>query len=281
MIYGSILRANESLRDWTMNVVILGYGAIASYVAQKLRLDPRVHLSGVLCRAGREQAACQLMGGEILATSQLGEIPGPIDLLIECAGHQALATYAAEALSLGIDLIVVSNGALADDGLAASLEQAASGANATVTLASGAIGAIDAISAAKVGGIDRLLYRGTKPPQSWRGSAAEQGLDLDNITEPTVHFRGTARKAALLYPKNANVAATIALAGIGLDETTVELIADPTISENVHQIDLSGSFGRMQFTIAGNSLPNNPKSSALTAMSVVAAVNKRLNRLIV
>ncbi len=264
-----------------MNVVILGHGAIASYVVEKLRQDPRIHLRGVICRPGREQAAREALGNAMPAASRIDDIPGPIDLLIECAGHQALATHAGDALSRGIDLIVVSNGALAEDGLAISLEQAAKTAGATVTLACGAIGAIDAICAAAVGGIDRLVYRGRKPPEGWRGSAAEQAIDLDHINEPTVHFSGTARQAALLYPKNANVAATVALAGIGLDETTVELIADPTITENIHQLDLSGLFGHMQFTIAGKPLPNNPKSSALTAMSIIAAVNRRLNPLVV
>lgn len=276
-----ILGTMQSSSDKTMNIVILGYGAIASYVARKLRPDPRINLRGVLCRAGREQAARRQMGGAMTAASELNQIAGPIDLLIECAGHQALASHGCDALSRGIDLLMVSNGALADDALAVRLEQAASASGATLTMASGAIGAIDAISAARIGGIERLLYRGRKPPRSWRGSAAEQAIDLDQVTEPTVHFSGTARNAALLYPKNANVAATVALAGPGLDHTTVELIADPTISENIHQLDLTGQFGHMQFTIAGNSLPDNPKSSALTAMSVIAAVNRRLNPLVV
>lgn len=272
------------IRVWCnriMNIVLLGYGAIAGFVAEKLRGDQRVRIAGIICRPGKEGDARQRLGCDAPCAPRLDMLPGPIDLLVECAGHQALLEHADGALSNGIDLLMVSNGALADNGFAARLERTATISGATIMLASGAIGALDAISAAKIGGIDQLVYQGRKPPAGWRGSAAELSIDLDQLSEPFTHFRGSAREAALQYPKNANVAATIALAGIGLDETMVELIADPAIDENIHQVQMHGAFGRMQFTIAGNPLPDNPRSSALTAMSVIAAINRRLDRLVV
>ena len=110
------------------------------------------------------------------------------------------------------------------------------------------------------------------PRKGWRGSPAETKLDLDALSEPTVHFNGSARKAALEYPKNANVAASVALAGIGFDATTVELIADPGAQRNTHEIVAEGDFGRFEFLIEGKSLPDNPRSSAITAMSVVREI---------
>ena len=72
------------------------------------------------------------------------------------------------------------------------------------------------------------------------------------------------------YPKNANVAAAVALASLGFDETSVQLIADPTLDKNIHEIKAHGEFGEFHFQIQGNSLPDNPRSSALAAMSVLS-----------
>jgi aspartate dehydrogenase len=179
-------------------------------------------------------------------------------------------------LRRGIDLLTVSNGALADAAFALELEEAARAGGAQLRLLSGAIGAMDALAAGAVGGLESVVYTGRKPPAGWAGSAAEDVLDLGALREAAVHFEGTAREAALRYPKNANVAATVALAGIGLDETRVRLIADPAATANRHEIEAVGAFGRFEFAIEGASLPGNPASSALTAMSVVRAVRERL-----
>ncbi|MEM7083006.1 MAG: aspartate dehydrogenase, partial [Pseudomonadota bacterium] len=171
-------------------------------------------------------------------------------------------------------------GALADDTLRQSLRDQAAQHATQLQVVSGAVGALDALSAARAGGLRSVLYRGIKPPVGWLGSPAEERLDLANLKTASTHFRGTARDAALAYPKNANVAAAIALAGAGFDETQVELIADPRAHLNRHEINVSGEFGRFSFVIDGQALPDNPKSSALTAMSVVSALG-RLNAAIV
>ncbi|MGL4673777.1 MAG: aspartate dehydrogenase, partial [Wohlfahrtiimonas sp.] len=138
-----------------------------------------------------------------------------------------------------------------------------------VHILAGAVAGMDGLAAAKLAGLDQVIYQGRKPPQGWQGSYAESLIDLNNIHEPTIFFKGTAREAATLFPANSNVAATIALAGIGMDATTVELIADPAIQQNQHQIRACGTFGEMDITMQGFPLPDNPKTSMLAALSVL------------
>ena len=117
-----------------------------------------------------------------------------------------------------------------------------------------------------------MRYRSRKPPAAWRGSPAEKLVDLGALTRRTVLYRGTAGEAALLYPQNANVAAAVALAGLGFDATEVELVADPDAPGNVHEIEAEGAAGRFAIQLQGKPSRSNPKTSALAAMSVARAL---------
>jgi aspartate dehydrogenase len=92
---------------------------------------------------------------------------------------------------------------------------------------------------------------------------------------------GTAREAAGLYPQNANATVVTALAGIGLDRTRVELVADPAFRSNGHRIMARGEFGRMDITLENNPLPTNPKSSELTALSLVRLIEHQVNVVVI
>ncbi len=258
--------------DKHLDIGLIGYGAIARYVADRLSDDPRFRISLVFVRPGRQSAAVAALGTSVQALDNLRDLEHLPKVVVDCAGHEGLRQFGPEILARGADLITVSNGALADAGLAVELLDAATRGGSRLRLLPGAIGAIDAVSAAKVGGLDVVTYTGRKPPAAWRGTPAESSVDLSSLTEPVTHFDGTARQAAAQYPMNANVAATVAIAGLGLDHTQVRLIADPSMSKNAHQVEAVGAFGKLSMTIETNTLPQNDRSSALAAMSVVRAL---------
>lgn len=256
-----------------MKIGIIGDGAIGRYVAGILKergLGPHVILT-------RAEHSGKVAVKDVPYIKTVDELPEGITIMVDCAGHAALVQHGCAILERGIELITVSLGALADSTLALSLQQAAEAGGAQLHLVSGAIGSLDSLQAAKVGGLEEVTYIGRKPPHGWKGSPAENTLDLDTLSEAAIHFEGTARDAAIAYPKNANVAAAVAIAGAGFDTTKVKLIADPSITVNIHEIHASGAFGRFSFRIEGLPLTGNPRSSALAAMSAISAIEREVN----
>lgn len=193
-------------------------------------------------------------------------------IVVEAAGHNAVRLYGEMVLEAGIPLMIVSIGVLADGDFYTTLQAAAARGGSRLILVSGAVGGLDALEAARLGGLDTVCYRAIKPVFAWRGTHAETLVNLDSIASAQSFFRGTAREAAMKFPQNSNVAAAIALAGIGFEQTEVELVADPQSQRNIHEIAFDGADGRCRFEIAGNPSPDNPKTSMLTAHSVARAI---------
>ncbi len=265
-----------------LNVSLIGFGAIGSGVAELLRNDVELNIASAIVTPGsfgarQDQLREVLPGTQVITRVEASRVRP--DLLVECAGHGALKQHVLPALEQGIPTLVVSVGALAEPGMAEALEQAARVGKTQVHLLAGAIGAIDALAAARVGGLDSVIYTGTKPALAWQGTPAAENHNLTALATPTVIFDGTARDAARLYPKNANVAATVSLAGLGLDRTQVRLIADPAATENMHEVTAQGSFGSFELVMRGRPLASNPKTSALTVYSVVRAIRNWANAL--
>lgn len=262
-------------------VAIIGYGAIGQVLVAEMTKDrdgPR--LVGALVRSNRDETQAALGPGVPVVTDIDALIALIPDIVVECAGQPALMAHAARLLDAGIDVMAISTGALAAPGVLEDWTERARKSGARLIAPAGAIAGLDGLGAHKRAGLKRVTYSSTKPPLAWRGTPAEQIVDLERLTEPTVFFEGTAREAALAYPKNANLAATVALAGMGLDETRVRLVADPSATGNTGRIDAESAVGTLIVENAGLA-GANPKTSASTAYSLAYALANEAGHFVV
>jgi aspartate dehydrogenase len=252
-----------------VRIGIIGYGAIGQQITAR-GLGPKAehYICAILVKP--EYAGAYSQREDLpFVTDVATFLDRHPDLAIECAGSTALRQMGERVLQAGCDIVAASASALVDDALRARLASCARSAGRSLYVPSGAIGAADALAAMRLAGLQSVVYRGIKQPAAWRGSLAESVVDLDRVEVRQRFFQGTAREAAEAFPKNANVAATIGLAGLGLDATTVELFADPAIAGNCHEVEANGVTGGFTFRMLGRPSPDNAKTSALTAYSLV------------
>jgi aspartate dehydrogenase len=133
---------------------------------------------------------------------------------------------------------------------------------------------LDILSAAAVGGLERVAMTVRKDPSAWYGTAAERLCDLVSLAAPFVVYEGPVREGARRYPQNVNIAAAVALAGIGLDRTQLTIVADPTIHTHVIEIEAKGRFGSFRFVEDVEPTVDNPKTGKLVAMAVIKTVRQ-------
>lgn len=200
---------------------------------------------------------------------------GP-EVVVEAASHDAVRDHTERLLRNRITVIVLSGGALADDRLRDRLEAAAKASGALLYVPSGGIGALDAIKAAVVAGVDEVGIRAAKPPRAWKGIPYVEslGVDLDALTEPFIIYDGPARAGVAHFPQNVNIAAVLSMAGVGFDRTRLTVVADPGIARNTHVITARGVTGNISITLENVPAPDNPKTAWLACYSALAAVRE-------
>ncbi|MGH6917147.1 MAG: aspartate dehydrogenase, partial [Geminicoccaceae bacterium] len=123
-----------------MRLGLIGYGAIGAEevrAAQQGALGPDGQLAAVLVRRPRAEP------NPLITHEADVFFDRDLEVVLECAGHQAVRDHGVRCLENGANLVLTSIGALVDDGLRQRLEQAAAGARRRLTIASAGIGALD------------------------------------------------------------------------------------------------------------------------------------------
>jgi aspartate dehydrogenase len=145
---------------------------------------------------------------------------------------------------------------------------------ARIVVPTGALLGLDAVRAAAEGAVDSVTIESRKPPRGLEGAPylVQHGIDVSRITAPQRVFEGNAFDAAAGFPANVNVAAALALAGIGPMRTRVEIWADPGIDRNTHTIRVEADAARLTMTIENVPSEENPRTGQITALSMLACL---------
>ncbi len=255
-----------------LKIALIGYGAISQTLFDVFAAKrPPIDIVGVLVRPGRVKATQKKVGAEVAVVDSLKALLRlKPDVVVEAASQQAVRDWGETILKKGFDLMVIATGAYGDPKLWKKHVKAAEKSGARIRLPSGAIAGLDGLLAMRLGKLERVKYVSIKPPHAWTGTPAETEFDLPAIKEPTVIFRGKPADAGRLYPKNANLAVTVALCGAGLEHTEIELVADPTLppGTNASRLEVVGDSGELSMQRLGRAMPDNPKTGVLTALTM-------------
>lgn len=254
-----------------VRLAIAGLGTVGLAVVDAVESGrlPGYVISAV---AARDHEAARRKLPRDIPVCTVDELEPLADIVVECAPAALLPRIAAPFLAAGKTVIVLSIGALfQDDRLIA--EAAAAGGQ--IVVPSGALLGLDAVTAAAEGEIASVRMITRKPVRGLLGAPylVDNGIDIAAATGPVRVFSGSAREAAAGFPANLNVAAALALAGIGPDRTTIEIWADPALTRNTHRIEVESDSASFAMSIE-NIPTENPKTGRITALSVIAALRK-------
>ncbi len=258
-----------------MRIALIGFGGLGGIVAEHLARDRELRFVAVAARVHQRDRVLAVLPQVPIVETPAALLELEPELVIECASHQAFREYAEPVLTAGIPLVAVSIGVLAEPDLRGRVLAAAKKSGASLQIPAGAIGAIDAIAAARHAGLSSVAYVTRKNARTWAGTPAEGMVDLAAVREPTLFFDDTAERAALIFTEKANVTATLALAGLGFQATRVRFWVDPAVNKSVHLIEAEGACGTLRLDMGNNVAAPDNKASLQTAMSIVQAVRNR------
>jgi aspartate dehydrogenase len=255
-----------------LTVGIGGLGAIGLRLAKEL--DRGIDGLRLVAVAARDPAkvAGQVAGfrsvPQVTTLARLAELA---DIVVEAAPAAVFEDIVAPAVERGRILVVSSVGALLPR---MHIVDRAHETGGRIIVPTGALLGLDAVRAAAEGNVESVTLVTRKPPRGLAGAPylEQHNIDVTAITTPTKIFDGSAREGAKGFPANVNVAAALALAGIGPDRTRLEIWADPTVTRNTHTVRVEADTVRLTMTIENVPSEENPRTGRITPLSLLACL---------
>jgi aspartate dehydrogenase len=260
-------------------ISIIGCGAIGSELAQHVDSNMTKNVT-LLSLLDIQSENAQTLKSKLSNSSPLifnnfadfveSESFKDIELVVEAASQNAVTSYLNQLILFKKDVLVMSVGAFANSEFFSEVIKNVENNNINIYVPSGAIAGIDALKSVK-NSISYVTLTTTKNPKSLKDSPffKQNNLTVDSIKKRTLIFEGSASEAVKNFPANVNVAALLGLAGIGIEKTKVNVIADPSIRINKHEIKVIGKFGELIVRVKNIPSSTNPKTSYLAILSVI------------
>ncbi|MBP2667526.1 MAG: nadX [Firmicutes bacterium] len=187
-------------------IALIGFGTIGQYLFRQLRSQDDIEITGVY-EANPETAKTVPDNLAISSPAELEKLLSNVE-------------YA--------DMVVFSTTAFADEEFESKALELCSKFSRKIYVPHGAILGLDGIRDGREK-LESVMITTIKKPANLGRTE----------TERTVLFEGPTREACRLYPRNVNVHASIAIAGLGFDKTKSRIIADPDSEGNVHIIEIA------------------------------------------
>lgn len=276
------IEPNGAGRRAPLRLAVAGLGAIGLVVARQVDAG-RVEGLALAAVSARDRDRARRVTAEFASAPAilgLGELAEVADVVVECVPAAAFLDVARPVLERGRILVPLSVGALLDH---MELVDVAREAGGRILVPTGALLGLDAVRAVARGRVHSITMVTRKPPAGLQGAPhlVSNGISLDGLKEAKCLFTGSAREAAKGFPANLNVAAALALAGIGPELTQIEIWADPAVRHNTHTIDIRSDSSDLSMTIRNTPSEDNPRTGKVTALSVIAALERLTAPLVV
>ncbi len=253
-----------------LRIGIIGCGAIGNSIAKAIGAGRGGDAKIVAVFDGdRERAGELAKKSDSKIAQNIDELVRESDLVLECASQGAVREYGPK-IAGKKDFVVMSVGALLDGALMGELVSKAKKGGKKIFVPSGAVCGLDGLKGAGIGKVESVRLTTTKPPKS---------LGLE-VMGRTVVFVGTPEEAVKKFPANINVSAAVRLTAGGAP-VKVEIVADPDAELNMHEVRAKGEFGELLCKTENLPSKDNPKTSALAAMSAVATIRRITETLII